>query len=127
MTGRWNNITLLVVEDVTSSIMYYKSAFKYTGAKVLIATDGKQALEIVENNPNIDIIIMDIVMPKMDGLEATHKIKEINPNIKVIIQTAYVLTHTEYQCYNAGCDAFLKKPVSLKELFELIDNFIEKK
>ncbi len=126
MTVQLNNKKILIVEDVVSSIMYYKSAFKYTGAELLIATTGKQAVDIINEIPNIDIILMDIVMPEMDGLVATKKIKEINPNTAVIIQTAYVQKHTEYQCYEAGCDAFLEKPVSLTKLLNLVDELVNK-
>jgi len=127
MAGEWNNATILIVEDVKSNILYYKSAFKHSGANVLLATDGKLAIEIVKKTPNIDIILMDIHMPHMNGLEATRRIKEINPNIKIIIQTAYVLDHTEDECFTAGCDAFLAKPISLTRLIGLVNDLIEKK
>ncbi len=127
MTSQLKNKRILVVEDIVSSIMFYKSAFKHSGAEILIATDGKQAVDIVTNNPDIDIILMDIVMPEMNGLEATKKIKEISPHTNVIIQTAYVQKDTEYQSYEAGCDAFLEKPVSLTKLLNLVDKLINKK
>ncbi len=127
MTIQLNNKKVLIVEDVVSSIMYYKSAFKHTGANLLIATNGKQAVDTINKNPDIDIILMDIVMPEMNGLDATKKIKEISPNTAVIIQTAYVQKHTEYQCYEAGCDAFLEKPVSLTKLLNLVDELINNK
>ena len=127
MTVQLNNKKILIVEDVVSSIMYYKSAFKHTGAELLIATNGKQAVDVVNKIPDIDIILMDIVMPEMDGLVATKKIKEISPNTAVIIQTAYVQKHTEYQCYKAGCDAFLEKPVSLTKMLNLVDELVNKK
>ncbi len=65
-------------------------------------------------------------MPEMNGLDATKKIKEISPDTVVIIQTAYVQKHTEYQCYEAGCDAFLEEPVSLSKLLKLVEELIQK-
>lgn len=109
MKEDWNGVKILIVEDVESNIMFFKSAFKRTGATVLLAVDGEQAIEAVNKNPDIDIIIMDIVMPNMNGLKATTAIKAINPEIAIIIQTAYVLEHTEDECLKAGCDVFFKK------------------
>ncbi len=127
MHRNWEKSTILIVEDVESSIMYYRSAFKNTGARILLATDGEKAVEMAKANPDIDVIVMDIHMPKMNGLEATTKIKEFNPNVQIIIQTAYVLHHTEEECLNAGCDVFLAKPVSLTNIMSIIDNIIAKK
>jgi len=127
MTLQLHNKKILIVEDVVSSILYYKSAFKHSGAEILIATNGRQAVDIIVKNSHIDIILMDIVMPEMNGLDATKKIKEISPDTSVIIQTAYVQKHTAYQCFEAGCDAFLEKPVSLTKLLNLVDELINKK
>ncbi len=127
MENEWKGIKILIVEDVESSMMFFKSAFKLTGATILIAVNGEQAIEIVKNNTNIDVILMDINMPKMNGLEAATIIKTINPNISIIAQTAYVLKHTEEESLNAGCDVFLKKPISLITLISTINDLIKKK
>ena len=126
MEEEWNGIKILIVEDVESNILFYKSAFKRTGATVLLATNGEQAIEAVKKNPDIAVIIMDIVMPQMNGLEATVAIKAINPEISIIIQTAYVLEHTEDECLNAGCDVFFEKPISLIKLISSINELIKK-
>lgn len=127
MTDNWKNITILIVEDADTSIMFYKLAFKQTEATVLLATDGEHAVETVKDNPNIDVILMDIRMPKMNGLEATTAIKAINPDIAIIIQTAYVLDYTQEECFEAGCDTFLEKPINLATLISSIDDLIKKK
>lgn len=126
MKEDWNGIKILIVEDVESNIMFFKSAFKRTGATVLLAVDGEQAIEAVNKNPDIDIIIMDIVMPNMNGLKATTAIKAINPEIAIIIQTAYVLEHTEDECLKAGCDVFFEKPIRLITLISTINDLIKK-
>jgi len=127
MENDWKGIKILIVEDVESSIMFFKSAFKLTGATILIALNGEQAIEVVKNNPDIDVILMDIHMPKMNGLEAASVIKSNNPNISIIAQTAYVLQHTAEESLNAGCDVFLKKPISLITLISTINDLIKKK
>ncbi len=127
MEGSWTNIKILIVEDVESSILYFESAFKRTGATILTAEDGKQAIETVKNNPDIDIILMDIHMPEMNGLEATAAIKAINPNISIIVQTAYVMDFSAEESIEAGCDIYIVKPVSLDTLFKSINELLNKK
>ncbi len=127
MENEWKGVKILIVEDVESSIMFFKSAFKLTGATIFIAVNGEQAIEVVKNDPDIDVILMDINMPKMNGLEAATIIKSMNPNISIIAQTAYVLKHTEEESLNAGCDIFLEKPISLITLISSINDLIKKK
>ena len=127
MVSDWKGINILIVEDVVSSAMYFKSAIKQTGATIFSAEDGDQAIEIVKNNKDIHIIIMDIHMPKMDGIEATKIIKSINPKIRIIIQTAYVFKNTKEECLKAGSDIFLEKPVSLITLISSITDLLNKK
>ncbi len=75
MESNWSDIKILIVEDIESSILFFTSAIKRTGATILTAVNGKEAIEAVKNNPDIDIILMDIHMPEMNGLEATSTIK----------------------------------------------------
>ncbi len=127
ITPDWSSFTILIVEDIESSIKFFEAAFKRTGANILIAYNGKQAIDTVKSNNDIDIILMDIHMPEMNGLKATAAIKAINPEISIIIQTAYVVDYSRDECIKAGCDMYLVKPVSLNSLFTSIDEFINKK
>jgi len=74
------------------------------------------ALDIVRNTKNIDLILMDLNMPIMDGYESTRMIKKINSKVPVIIQTAYSLPEHMEKAFKAGCDAFIKKPINTQEL-----------
>ena len=127
MKAEFSNLKILVVEDNESNIMFFKSAFKRTGATLLIALDGEQAIDIVITNPDIDIILMDIHMPKMNGLEAAKAIKTIDPNLPIIFQTAYVLDYKQKQCEEAGGDFFLEKPIRIASLYDSIKELIIKK
>ena len=127
MKKNWIDLKILIVEDTESSIMFYKSAFKKTGAELLIANNGEQAVEIVKTTPDIDIILMDINMPIMNGIEATRIIKSIRPDISIIIQTAYVLDYSRQESLEAGCSFFLEKPIRLKALYEAIEEQINTK
>ena len=126
MGSDFSNFTILVVEDNESNIMFFKSALKRTGANIIIAVNGEQAIENVKNIPDIDIVLMDINLPKIDGLAATREIKKISPSLPVIIQTAYVLNFKEKECYEAGCDFFVEKPIRLTILYKAINSLVNK-
>jgi CheY-like chemotaxis protein len=93
---------------------------------VLYARNGSEAVEIVKENNKIDLVLMDIKMPVMDGLEATKQIKAINPDLKIIAVTAYAANDDRFMCLNAGCDDYITKPFKPAELFEIIQNWLPK-
>ncbi len=94
-------------------------------AEIIHASDGKEALEKFQQNPDIGLILMDIKMPVMDGLEATRQIKDIKRNVPIIAITAYAMTGDEDKALEAGCDGYLTKPINKKQLFEKIAEFVE--
>jgi hypothetical protein len=120
----WACKSILIVEDTDTSIMYYKAALNRTKAKLMYAKNGVEALEIVKSGDKIDIILMDINMPIMNGIEATKEIKKINPNIPIIIQTAYILNDERIKSFEAGCDAFIAKPVKINQLFSTLEELL---
>lgn len=75
--------------------------------------------------PDIDLILMDIRMPVMDGLEATKQIKSIRPELPVIAQTAYAFSEEKMQILSFGCDDYISKPIERKKLIELIDKYLK--
>jgi hypothetical protein len=78
----------------------------------------------VKNNAQIDLILMDINMPKMDGIEATRIIKSIHPEIIIVVQTAFILSGEERMCQEAGCDEFITKPIRLNYLLNTINRYL---
>lgn len=126
MSGEFSNLKILVVEDNESNIMFFKSAFKRTGATLITTKYAEQAIEFVKTTPDIDIILMDINLPKMDGITAMKEIKKIVPDTPLIIQTAYVLDYREEKCYQAGCDFFIEKPIRLATLYDTIAKLVNK-
>ena len=115
--------TILIAEDVETSNQYFKAALSKTKANILWAKDGFEAIEHFSNN-NVDLVLMDIHMPKMNGFDATKRIKEINKNVPVIIQTAYILSGEEEMSYEAGCDEFISKPIKFNSLLTLINKYL---
>ncbi|MEE4285506.1 MAG: response regulator [Mariniphaga sp.] len=114
------NTILIVEDDETSSILLqvYLSKEKYN---LLYAVNGKMAVQMFRENPDIDLILMDLKMPVMDGYEATRQIKEMNRNIPIIAQSAYALSGDNVKALEAGCDDYVTKPVKKEELLAKIE------
>ncbi|PLX14588.1 MAG: hybrid sensor histidine kinase/response regulator [Marinilabiliales bacterium] len=129
ITGRFDipNLSekkILVVDDVDQNIFFYKSLFKTTGANILVADTGKKAINICENNSDISLILMDIMMPDMDGYTTTREIKKMYPQLPIIMQTAFFSNRAAEQSFEAGADEFIGKPINIQELFTLVKKHI---
>lgn len=121
----WNDKVVLVVEDDTSSLMLIKTILSKTGAKILVAEDGETAIDLVQNNASIDLILMDIRLKGLNGLEATKQIKQIKPNTPVIAQTACAIIGDMEKCLDAGCNAYITKPIERNLLLETMDYYFK--
>ena len=117
------NLKVLIAEDDEVSeilLSTYVSEFSNT---IFKATTGTEAIEIYQNNPDIDLILMDIQMPEMNGLEATRQIKAFNKDVIIIAQTAYGLTGDREKSLDAGCNDYITKPINKSELNSLIQKY----
>ncbi|MFH0756885.1 MAG: ATP-binding protein [Bacteroidota bacterium] len=109
----WSLHTLLVAEDMESNYLYVKELIGPTGMKILRARDGLEAVEVFEKHPDIEVVLMDILMPGLDGYEATAKIREIRKDIPVIAQTAFTFEGEIQNGFYAGCFTdYIMKPFS---------------
>jgi len=124
VTYAWDGKTILIVEDNETSNIYFEAALRKTKASLIWAKNGVEAVDIVKKNPGIDLILMDINMPKMDGIEATRIIKTLYPQIIVVVQTAFILSGEERMCQDAGCDEFITKPIRLRYLLDTINRYM---
>ncbi len=122
----WQNKTILVAEDEPANYIYIEEVLKTTKARVLKAMNGKEAVEMYKNNKDIDIIIMDIKMPEMDGYEATRQIKKINKDVPVISQTAYAMPGDIDKGLDSGMNDYLIKPVKPKVLLSILNKHFNK-
>lgn len=115
--------TVLVAEDNDSNyiLMTYILRGHY---QVVRAQNGQEALDMVAKG-GIDLVLMDVKMPAMDGLEATRRLKETNPSLPIIALTANVFDSDRNAAISAGCDDFLAKPVNGKYCLETIDKFLQ--
>jgi len=90
------------------------------GKEILKARTGLEAVEVCHNNPDIDLILMDIRMPEMSGYEATKEIRQFNKEVVIIAQTAYGLTGDREKAIEAGCNDYITKPIKKDELLAII-------
>ncbi len=121
----WHDKIILVAEDEPANCLYIEEVLKITKAKVLKAVNGKEAIEIFKKN-NVDIIIMDIKMPEMDGFEATKQIKILDKNIPIISQSAYAMPGDIDKGLNSGMNEYLIKPVKPSELLSVINKHLNR-
>ncbi|MDP2069842.1 MAG: PAS domain S-box protein [Lutibacter sp.] len=121
-----NAITILVAEDEEYNMMYISELFSSTNFKIIEAVNGKKALELVQSHPEIQLVLMDIKMPVMDGNEAMKEIKKLRPSLPVIALSAFAMETDKANALALGFDAYLTKPLDRKLLFELIDKFSRK-
>lgn len=115
---------ILVAEDDEFNYKYLEIILKRSGYIVLHALDGQVAVSICRDNPKVSLILMDMKMPVMGGLEATREIRTFMPDIPIIAQTAYVSSADENDAYQAGCNHFLSKPVSKEKLINLVSKVL---
>ena len=119
----WKNKTILVADDIDSNFMFIQTLVKPTGANLVWARNGKEAISIAKSR-EIDVVLMDIVMPEVDGFEATKQIKQYRSDIKVICQTAYPSPEHQKAGIESGMDKFLTKPIPVNSILEAIDEYI---
>ena len=119
--------TILIVEDDWAGYRYLYKLLCNSEITMIHAANGLQSVELVKNNPEIDLILMDIRMPLMNGIEATKLIKLQRPDLPIIAQTAYAFTEERAEILGVGCDEFLSKPINKSQLFALINKYIPSK
>ncbi|AOW20959.1 PAS domain S-box protein [Urechidicola croceus] len=117
-------ITILVVEDEEYNMMYINELFSKTNFRVIEAYNGKEAIEIFENHPEIDLILMDMKMPIMNGKDAMVSIKKEKPDLPIIALSAFAMETDKTEAINNGFDAYLTKPINKNLLFKKINNFV---
>ncbi|QKG80454.1 response regulator [Tenuifilum thalassicum] len=117
--------TVLIAEDDINSFRLLRAVLKDYDCEILHVDDGQKAVDVCKSDNTISLILMDIKMHGMDGVTATKKIKEINPNIVVVAQTAYA-TNDDIDLYKDVFDAYLTKPLNLVELKRVLNQLCKK-
>ena len=121
-----SGLKILIAEDDESSEMFLSTALTKFDKELLIARTGVEAVEICRNNPDIDLVMMDMRMPDMDGYEATRQIREFNKDVVIIAQTAYGLLGDRQKAIEAGCTDYISKPINITLLKAIIQKHCNK-
>lgn len=120
----WEGKHILIVEDDESSTVLLREILKNTGARLSFSDTGEDAVDQVREKTDIDLVLMDIHLPKKDGITATNEIREIHKNIIVIAQSAYLLTAEQQQASLTKFDDFITKPLNQYLLLAKIDKYL---
>jgi len=119
------NLKILIAEDDETSEMLMRLEVEIFGREILAVGTGTDAVETCRNNPDIDLILMDIRMPKMNGYEATRQIRRFNKDVIIIAQTAYGLSGDREKALEAGCSDYISKPIGQDELLVLLKKYFK--
>ncbi|MCD4679522.1 MAG: response regulator [Bacteroidales bacterium] len=92
---------------------------------IIIVDNGKDAIETCRDKPELDLVLMDIKMPKMNGYDTTRQIRKFNKNLVIIAQTAYALSGDKKKAIEAGCNDYIPKPLNKKLLSEIINKLLD--
>lgn len=120
------NLNLLIVEDDESARFFLEQIFRDKCKSINSVATGMEAVEIVKKHQNLDLIMMDIKMPEMNGYEATRLIREFNREVVIIAQTAYALAGDREKALESGCNDYITKPINKKALFATVSKNLKK-
>jgi PAS domain S-box-containing protein len=121
----WKSKICLLVDDNKDVLLYLNRVLSETGIKTLTARSGNEALDILKKTPAIDVVLLDMQMPEMNGIEATKEIRKIRKDIPIIAQTAFIFEDDKDIILEAGCDACLIKPIRKDHLLTVMSSFLK--
>lgn len=117
-------VSILIAEDEPINFMLLQKMLEKVPARILWAKNGLEATDLVRQNDSIRLVLMDIRMPGMNGIEATRAIGDIKPGLPVVAVTAFTLSNERQKCLQAGAAGFLTKPVHPEKLLEEVRKYI---
>lgn len=115
---------LLIVEDDETSYILLQAILAPYNFILLYAADGNEAVATTISNPDIDLILMDLKLPNLNGYEATRQIRSVNKKVPIIAQTAYALSGDNEKALAAGCNSYVTKPIRKEDLLKKINIYI---
>jgi len=116
----FEDLVILVAEDDDVNFLYINEIFRGTGAEILHAVNGKEAVNMCLNDARIGIVLIDIKMPVMNGYEAIRKIREFRPGLPIVAQTAFALSNEMLKAFNAGSNDYISKPFKKDQLLAIV-------
>lgn len=121
--NNFHHMVVLVVEDDEINYLFLEAILSKNKIQIIRASNGPEAVEMCKKHPEIKLVLMDIKLPKMNGYDATRQIKQHNPTLPVIAQTAYAMLEDREKALAAGCDGYLSKPILKEELLKIIEKY----
>jgi len=125
MALNWSTRKCLLVDDNKDVLIYLNRILLDTGISVMMARSGREAVGIIQNTPDLDVVLLDMQMPEMNGIEVTHEIRKIRKSLPIIAQTAFIFEDDKDIILEAGCDACLIKPIRKDHLLTVLSGFIK--
>jgi len=119
-----NMYSILVVEDEDLNFLLIDELLSGLEHKTIRAKDGLTAVELFRNDPTIDLVLMDLKIPGIDGYDATRRIKEYRKDIPVIVQSAFIQQEAKIRAMEAGADDFITKPFSRETFLGIVKRFL---
>ena len=120
-------LKILIAEDDEECSKLLEIMVKKYSKSTLTSSTGKETLELYRKNPDIDLILMDLKMPNMNGYETTREIRKLNNDVIILAQTAYALAGDEEKAITAGCNGYLSKPIKQEVIDDLLIKYFKNK
>jgi len=124
-TYNWKDKLILIVEDYEASYLLLKEAIKKTRVQILWSMRGEEAIEICKSINNIDLVLLDIRLPDINGLEVAKQIRKFRNELPIIAMTAYSSKEVEKKSIEAGCNDYISKPIKPEVIISLIGKYLE--
>jgi len=124
MVRNWEDKVVVIAEDEQINFLFLKAVLKPTKAKVIWTKTGRETIDICLSD-KVDMVLMDIKMPDINGLDATIEIKKKYPDLPIIAQTAYAMEEDEIASQEAGCDDYISKPIRPDNLLTIMSKFFD--
>ncbi|MBA4322432.1 MAG: hypothetical protein C0408_06390 [Odoribacter sp.] len=120
------NKNIIIVEDDVPSVRYYETLLKNSGAEIKIFNNGKAFIDyFTSTNDKIDIVLIDFLIPLVNGIECVRIFRKERKNVPVLMVTAYFSENTKNEAYIAGCDDYILKPVFPEKIFSLLEKYLK--
>lgn len=120
------NKTIIIVEDDIPSVKYYETLLKNSGANVKLFSNGKAFIDYFSTtNDNIDIVLIDFLIPLVNGIECIRIFRKERKNVPILMLTAYFSEQTKKEAYIAGCNEYILKPVFPEKIFSLFEKYLK--
>jgi two-component system cell cycle response regulator DivK len=120
----WKDKTILIVEDDEISLEFLIELLSPSKVTIISAQDGQNAIDICRENPLIDLVLMDVRLPRLNGREAMLEIKKFRPNLPIIAQTAFAMSGDKEKYIESGFDDYVSKPIIMEEIISKISDYL---